>query len=107
MMESLPQEARVIDISPSGKTLFEPSSYPVSIDKKLQISESVSWTICFAIVATITGALLIYKIGVTMSEITSILFYSSLVGLVFFVVRIIRLRRSGDGVTHIKSPHLN
>lgn len=106
-MESLPQEARVIDISQSGKATFTHSPSSGLPARKLQIRESVSWSICFAIVAGITGALLIYKIDVTMSQVTSILFYLSLAGLVFYVVRAIRLLRFREGVARIKSPHLN
>lgn len=106
-MESLPQEARMIDISQPGKAMFTPPPISISPEKRVQFRDSISWLICFAIVAGITGALLIYKIGVTMSNVTSILFYFSLAGLVFFTVKAILLFRSRDGISHTKSPQLN
>jgi len=95
MMESLSKEARLIDISHSPKEIIKSDTYSGESSNRLKIRESVSWAICFAIIAGITGALLAYKIGVTMSDITSILFYFSLLGLVAFVARAVRLSRSG------------
>lgn len=74
MMESFSKEARLIDISHSPKKIIKSDTYSDGSSNRLKMRESVSWAICFAVVAGITGALLVYKIGVTMSDITSILF---------------------------------
>jgi hypothetical protein len=106
-MEQQSQEARIVDISQSGKSLFKSVPTPSASTKRLQIRESVSWSICFAIVAAITGALLIYKIGVTMSVVTFIMFYFSLAGVAFFIAKLIRLYRSKDVIVRSESALLN
>ncbi len=106
-MEEQPQEARIVDISQSGKSLFKSVPTASASTRRLQISESISWSICFAIVAAITGALLVYKIGVTMSVVTFIMFYFSLAGLAFFIAKLIRLHRSQDVILRSESASLN
>jgi len=69
------------------------SQAPVSPnqEKRLKIREFISWSICFAIISGLTGLLKFLKVGVTMDSVTSILFYLSLAGLVFFVTKIIMI----------------
>ena len=62
--------------------------------KTLKIKEFISWAACFAVVSGLTGLLKYLKVGVTMDTVTSILFYLSLAGLVYFVTRIIILSRT-------------
>ena len=108
MMKSLQQESGVTDIVRSGKKIFSPKPIrEVCSAKKLQMRDAVSWSICFGIVAVLTGALLLYKIGVTMSNVTSLLFFLSLAGLVFFSSKAIRLFGSHEVDRNIKSTNLN
>lgn len=107
MMEPQSQEARIIDISQPGKSFFKSAPSGSASVKRLQIRESVSWLICFGIVAVITGTLLVYKIDVIMFIITSIMFYFSLAGLIFFIAKGIRLSRSQHVVVRNEAPHLN
>jgi hypothetical protein len=107
MMESLSQETRLIDLSRSAKKIVKTESESIASANRLKMRESISWAICFAVVAGITGALLLYKIGITMSLITSILFYFSLLGFVAFVARAIRLFRSRENTGgEAESAHL-
>jgi hypothetical protein len=89
MMESLAKTARPTSLVRSSKGTVESKSDPIASDNRLKIREYISWSLCFAVVAGITGALLIYKIGVTMSVITSILFYFSLLGFIAFIAKAI------------------
>ena len=72
------------------------SQQPISPirEKTLKIKEFMSWSACFAVIAGLTGLLKYLKVGITMDTITSILFYLSLAGLIYFVIRIVRLSRS-------------
>lgn len=107
MMESLSQKPRLVGLSRSARKHAKPEPDSLSSVNRLKIKESISWSICFAIVAAITGALLVYRIGVTMSLVTSILFCFSLLGFVAFVARAIRLYRSGDEkAAEVESKHL-
>jgi hypothetical protein len=63
-------------------------------EKKLKISEFISWSVCFAVVCGLTGLLKYLKVGVTMDTITSALFYLSLAGLIYFITRIIMMSKS-------------
>jgi hypothetical protein len=89
MMESLAKTARPSGLARSSKRIVEPKSGSFASDNRLKVKEYISWSLCFAVVAGITGMLLIYKIGVTMSVITSILFYSSLLGFIGFTAKAI------------------
>jgi hypothetical protein len=101
MMESLPQETPINDLTHSRKRLIRTNisagslARPVSgsSGRKLKIRESLSWMLCFAVLAGITGTLLAYKVGITMSGITSILFYCSLLGLLLFTIKLVRQLR--------------
>jgi len=97
MIDSLQQENKVETVVRSGEKIFAPGPLaPRTPARKLQIREAISWSVCFAIVALLTGALLLYRIGVTMSGITSLLFYFSLAGLLFFTIRAVLLSGSGE-----------
>jgi hypothetical protein len=69
---------------------------PVSPDqvKKLKIREFISWSVCCAVITALTGLMKVLKVGVTMDTVTSILFFISLSGLIFFISRIISLSRN-------------
>ena len=106
-MESLSQKTRLVDLSRSSRKHVKPEPDSLLSVNRLKVRESISWSICFAIVAAITGALLVYKIGVTMFPVTSILFYFSLLGFVAFVARAVRLYRPGhEHTTDAESKHL-
>ncbi|MFI5123930.1 MAG: hypothetical protein ACHQDF_01320 [Chitinophagales bacterium] len=106
-MDSLSQKTRLIDLSRSAHKSLKPEPDHQVSANRLKIKESISWSICFAIVAGVTGALLVYKIGVTMSLITSILFYFSLLGFVAFVARTVRLHRPRrEDAGEVESKHL-
>lgn len=107
MMDSLSQKTRPIDLSRSAPKSVKPEPDHQVSANKLKIRESISWSICFAIVAGITGALLVYKIGVTMSLVTSILFFFSFLGFAAFVARTVRLHRPPrEDAGGVESKHL-
>jgi predicted membrane channel-forming protein YqfA (hemolysin III family) len=89
------REHKTIDISPSAFR-SNISQAPVSSDqvKRSNIREFMSWSVCFAIIAGLTGVMKFLKLAVTMETITSILFYLSLSGLIYFISRIIMLARN-------------
>jgi len=72
------------------------SQAPVSENQaiRLKIKEFTSWSVCFAIITLLTGLLKYLRLGITMDSVTSILFYSSLLALAFFIYRIISLSRN-------------
>ena len=108
MMESLQQESGVTEIVRSGKKIISPKPVTeLTSAKKLQIRDYVSWSICFGIICLLTGALLLYKIGITMSGVTSLLFYFSLAGLIFFVSKAVRLFSSHEADRNIRPTNLN
>ncbi|MDP4132284.1 MAG: hypothetical protein Q8918_00840 [Bacteroidota bacterium] len=108
MMESLQQESGVTEIVRSGKKIISPKPVAeLTSAKKLQIRDCVSWSICFGIICLLTGALLLYKIGITMSGVTSLLFYFSLAGLIFFVSKAFRLFSSHEVDRNIRPTNLN
>jgi hypothetical protein len=72
--------------------------------KNAKIREYKSWSACFAIISGLTGLMKWLKIGITMDSINSILFFSSIAGLIYFVSRIYLLlknpARSGSKSLH-------
>jgi hypothetical protein len=95
MMDSLQQENKVEGIVRSGKRVFAVRPLAArTAARRLEIRDAIAWSVSFAVVALLTGALLLYRIGVTMSGITSLLFYCSLAGLVFFAARAVLLSGS-------------
>ncbi len=72
------------------------SNIPVSENqaKRLKIREFISWAACFAVITGLTGMLKILKVGITMDSVTSWMFYLSIVGLVYFIFRIISISRN-------------
>ena len=72
------------------------SQQPISPirEKSLKIREFLSWTACFAVISGITGLLKFLKVGITMDTVTSALFYLSLAGMIYFIIRIVRLSRT-------------
>jgi hypothetical protein len=62
--------------------------------KHLKIIEFRSWSLCFSVIVLLTGLLKYFKLGITMETVTSLLFFSSLFGLVYFIYRIVTLSRS-------------
>jgi hypothetical protein len=84
---------KIIDVSATGFRT-SPSQSPVSNQENtLKIREFISWSVCFAVVAGLTGLLMYLNVGVTMESVTSILFYLSLAGLIYFVSKIILTSR--------------
>lgn len=89
------REQQSIDISPvPHKSPMIPA--PVSPDqvRKLKIREFISWSVCFAVITALTGLMKILQVGVTMDTVTSILFFLSLSGLIYFIYRIISFSRN-------------
>jgi hypothetical protein len=72
------------------------SQSPVSTNqaKRLKIREFMSWSVCFGIVTALTGLIKYLKVGITMDTITTILFFLSLSGLIYFVSRIFLLSKT-------------
>lgn len=89
------RELEKIDISPS---LIIPTLNQVQVStnhtKKLKIREFISWSVCFGVVAGLTGLLKILNVGVTMEVVTSSLFYLSLGGLIYFISKIVSLSKN-------------
>jgi len=107
MMDFLSQKTRLIDLPRSAHRNVKPEPDGLTPVNRLKIKESISWSICFAVIAGITGALLVYRIGVTMSLVTSILFYFSLLGFVAFVARAVYLHRPRrEDAGEVESKHL-
>lgn len=105
MIESLQQKNRIQKIVGSGKKELNSHQETAAAlpEKKLQIRDAISWSICFGIVALLTGALLFYNIGVTISTVTSLLFYGSLAGFLFFTGKAILLLRTRETPGLLKS----
>ena len=84
-----------VDISPvQFNSGFSQQPVPPIKEKTLKIKEFISWAACFAVVSGLTGLLKFLKVGVTMDTVTSILFYLSLAGMIYFITRIVVLSRS-------------
>jgi hypothetical protein len=92
-------------ITPGYGSSFSKIQVPANQSNRLKIREFISWTVCFAIITTLTGLLKFLKIGVTMDSVTSALFYLSLFGTAFFIYRIINLTTSGTRI-HLKGNNL-
>ena len=86
------QEA--IDTTASGFTGIPQPPATSDQERKSRIREFISWSVCFAIVGGLTGFMKFMKIGVTMESVTSILFYLSVAGLIFFIFRIVLLSKN-------------
>lgn len=89
------REQKSID-NPASRFKSSLSAFPISSDqtKKLKIKEFISWSACFALIFGLTGLMKLLKLGVTMDSVTSILFYLSLAGLVYFIRKIILIFRN-------------
>ncbi len=61
--------------------------------RRTSMRDALSFSICFAVVMLLTGAMLLYRVAVTVSAVTSTLFYISLAGMAVFAVRAILLAR--------------
>ena len=84
-----------VDISPvQFNSGFSQQTVPPIREKTLKIKEFISWAACFAVISGLTGLLKYLKVGITMDTVTSVLFYLSLAGLVYFITRIILLSRT-------------
>ena len=93
-MQTIRQKPRLVD--------FPEASFTAQITRKiisqkhiksLKISESLSWIVSFSVIVLITGVLKFLKLGVTMSTVTSGLFYLSLAGIAYFIFNIIRINK--------------
>ena len=86
---------KMIDTSNSGfRSSFLKIPVYTNQEKRSKIREFISWSVCFAIVSGLTGLMKYLKVGVTMDSVTSILFYFSLAGFIYFISRIILLSRN-------------
>lgn len=75
--------------------------------KQLKIREFISFSVCLAIIALITGLLKFLKIGVTMDSVTSGLFYLSLGGLTWLIYRIYKLSKDQVQTNKLSKHELN
>src|ERR1700719_4015807 len=91
---------RIIDVSGAGFRTSPSQSQVSNQENTLKIREFISWSVCFAVVAGLTGLLMYLNVGVTMESVTSILFYSSLAGLIYFVSKIILTPRKPVQMAH-------
>ena len=95
-------------LSDSG---FYPDNSQVRVSdgqaNKLKIREFTSWSVCFAIVVVLTGLLKYLNLGITVESITSVLFYSSLLALVYFIYRIVTIPRNSIQVKRNHFHELN
>ena len=84
-----------VAISPSsfisGSSEVPPSSSQL---KRLKTREFISWGVCFGVVTLLTGLMKLLRVGITMEPITSIFFYLSIAGLVYFMSKAIRLSKA-------------
>jgi hypothetical protein len=107
-MQSLRRQTPVTN---SSLSVFNPPTFRVTDStnraKRLKISEFISWSICFAVVSALTGLIKFLKVGVTMDMVTSILFYSSLAGLIYFVSKIIVQTKNPAKVNFSTAQELN
>jgi hypothetical protein len=93
-MQTLREQSRVGLSNSVFQASQSQSRATASPENRLKIKEFTSWSICFAIVGVLTGLLKYLKVGITMDSITSVLFYSSLSALAYFIYRIISLSRN-------------
>ena len=93
-MQTIRQKPQLVD--------FPESSFTAQITrqilsqkhiKSLKISESLSWIVSFSVILLITGLLKFLRLGVTMSTVTSALFYLSFAGIAYFIFNIIRINK--------------
>jgi hypothetical protein len=91
-MQTITGQTRVVTTASSSLiTPFSQASGGSEQSKRLKIKDFMSWSICFAVIAAITGTMKWMSLAVTMETITSGLFYLSMAGLVYFVFRIFAL----------------
>jgi hypothetical protein len=82
---------KTIDISQAGFRSSFNNTNSINQVNRLKIREFISWSVCFAVIAVITGLLKVLKIGITMDTVTSVLFYFSIAGLGWFIYKIFSL----------------
>jgi hypothetical protein len=102
-MQTVRSHSKLIDTSLSGYN--SPHSQipdPSGQIKKLKISELKSWSVCFSIISILTGLLMYMRLGVTMENITSVLFFFALSGLIYSIYRIVKL--SKDSAAPVSKP---
>ena len=84
-------------ILPSGYVAYSaPTQAPVAEiqAKRLKIREFKSWSVCLSVIVLLTGLIKVFNLGITMESVTSLLFFTSLSGLAYFIYRIISLSRT-------------
>jgi hypothetical protein len=75
--------------------------------KRLKISEFISWSVCFFVMAFLTGLMKFLQLAVTMESVISIIFWLSLAGLVYFVSRLVQISRTPTQGKESEVVHLN
>jgi hypothetical protein len=107
-MQTIRGQVNMINTSLSGiKSSISQVPDSSNQAKRLKISEFISWSVCFAVISGITGLIKYLKVGVTMDTVTSILFYSSLAGMVYFISRVISLSKNPVQLNRNLSHELN
>jgi hypothetical protein len=93
-MQTIRQKPQLIDLpEPSFTAHISRQMLSQKHIKAMKISESLSWIVSFGIILLITGGLKFLKLGITMSAVTSGLFYLALAGIAYFIFNIIRLNK--------------
>ena len=97
-----------IDINSSGFRSQLPQA-PDSINqvKRLKIREFISWSVCFFVMAFLTGLMKFFQLAVTMESVTSVIFWLSLAGLIYFVTRLVQISRTSTQGKRSEVVHLN
>lgn len=93
MQTILDQPQVKVNSAPGFDTSFPFIPDPVTQIKKLKIKEFISWAVCFAVISGLTGLMKYMKVGVTMDSVTNVMFYGSLAGFIYFVLKIIRISK--------------
>lgn len=106
-MQTVREQSRLGLPDPGFKTTHSNAGFSENHINKLKIREFISWSVCFAIITLLTGLLKFLKVGVTMETVTSTLFYTSLITLVYFIYRIFSLSRHSVHVKHRDYHELN
>jgi hypothetical protein len=91
-MQTITGQTRTITTASSSLvTPFSQNPGGSEQSTRLKIKDFRSWSICFAVIAAITGTMKWMSLAVTMEAITSGLFYLSMAGLIYFIFRILAL----------------
>jgi hypothetical protein len=105
IMQTILDQPQASENSVSGfNSSFPLIPDPVNQIKKLKINEFISWSICFGVISGLTGLMKYMKVGVTMDSVTSVVFYGSLIGFIYFMLKILQISKDPIQL-HSRSGH--